>query len=131
MIRHCGTDDEIRGFSKLSRLDFFVRFPKCFDEIRDLGSKGSLIADYAPRDNRYDQLFDWLIARNLLNFRQLFRVISLSKLGAETVSTLEIQPMFTEFVKECQAVGDYFRTMSGPEIHDLIIKKMEGNREQA
>lgn len=88
LIAICGKRDlerkqkKIEGFTKLAKLDFFIRYPEFFmkasyhlgkiEKVKDITTESKMIRfHYGPWDKRYYEVLPYLQAKNLLEIQKV------------------------------------------------------------
>jgi hypothetical protein len=142
LLSLCGVSGRIDSLIKMTKLDFFVRYPDFFEAARaatappdaiatpDLkGSEGAVESamvrhHYGPWDKRYYHLLAHLEAKRLVTVTKKGRSyqISLSNLGRERAKALAAQPSFAPLVERMHEVKKNFGGKSGTFLKNLIYQ---------
>lgn len=155
MIAGKGTKKrKIKSRTKLAKLDFFLRYPYYLkkaseilqkDIIHSIDSPLELPIDpsmiryvYGPWDQRYYNVFNYLIARNLINIRKDAQSVDnfyLTIVGKSLAESLMQTTAYEYMTNVAKIVNSLFKNWSGnklkmfiyesfPEIVSLPLKKM-------
>jgi hypothetical protein len=143
LIRTCGTSGRrIDGLTKFAKLDFFVRYPRFFEEARratqspvvpstdvigtadDAVESAMVRHHYGPWDKRYYQVLAHLEARQLIRIDKVsnsYRVV-LTDLGVAKATELATRPSFAGLLARMKAVKVSFGAKSGSFLKSLIYR---------
>ncbi len=128
----------VDSLTKLAKLDFFVRYPKFFDDAcRFLGkvqrspssrAESSMIRfRYGPWDPRYYHVLPFLEARGLIAVDEDGQRIELriTRPGERIASALREHPDFAGLVAQVDAVAGTFGGKSGNSLKNLVYEAFE------
>lgn len=138
LLNVCGKDGVIDSLTKMAKLDFFVRYPKFFNEICEyLGeitvktnhSLGSAMIRYryGPWDQRYYHVLGYLEARGLIEIQKQGKAFQIMlTLQGKNISNLieqnvDFKPLLEHMVSVKNVLGKY----RGKAIKDLIYQIFE------
>ncbi len=135
LFKICGTGGRIDGLTKMAKLDFFVRYPRFFDELcESLGETvGSHVASvessmvrfhYGPWDKRYYQILGYLESRNLIKINKITKqyCFTLTDSGQSVAKKLESDPAFAGLGEQMKRVKKVLGGKAGTTIKNLIYK---------
>lgn len=136
LLRLCGTNERIRGLTKMAKLDFFVRYPKFFEEAsRALGyslpatssgrTESTMIRyHYGPWDQRYYRVLAFLESRGLIRVRKFGNTfeMSLTDLGSQYAKTLSEHAVYQDLCDQMRNVNDALGNKSGSELKSLVYE---------
>jgi hypothetical protein len=128
---------QLRGRTKLAKLDFFVRYPRFLEAaLSVLRARGDTGVEYAagdegveasmvryrfgPWDHGYYDLLGILVARGLIRVSGAVESYSLTPSGSEVVDRLMAEPAFDEIVNRCRIVADSLGAMPGSALKQFV-----------
>lgn len=132
--------NSIKGRTKLAKLDFFVRYPGFLEKALkrldpDSNKSDRFIAGtegiesgmiryrYGPWDHRYYNLIALLRSRNLIKVSNAdVESYTLTKIGFETVASIERISDFAPLVARCNAVATGLGAMKGTALKDFVYE---------
>ena len=136
LFKVCGTAGRIDGLTKMAKLDFFVRYPEFFQQVRRYLGKGSAIGPdlpressmirfhYGPWDPRYYHILAYLEAKGLLEVEREAStyVLRLSDAGKGIAGRLERAPAFARIAAHMGEVKKILGGKAGSTLKDLVYK---------
>lgn len=140
LIKYVGTSKPKRIVSrtKIAKIDFFVRYPTYLEKAAKILKKGKFPSfsetyepesrmiryKYGPWDNRYYNVFAYLIAKGMIEIEPSERgdIFTLTDKGSIAVEELE-GPEYEEIIQRCKLVKKLFGTKSGTGIKRFIYEK--------
>jgi hypothetical protein len=141
LIAICGKKDlerkqrKIEGFTKLAKLDFFIRYPEFFmkasyylnkiEKIKDITIESKMIRfHYGPWDKRYYEVLPYLQAKNLLEIQKNSSTYNfyLTDSGMVTAEKLMKSDSFIELVEKVKKVKEVFGSMNGTKLKELVYE---------
>jgi hypothetical protein len=138
LLNVCGKEGVIDSLTKMAKLDFFVRYPKFFNELCEyLGeipvktnhSMGSAMIRYryGPWDQRYYHVLGYLEARGLIEVQKQGKAfqIMLTSQGKEISNVLEQDTNFEPLLEHMASVKKILGKYRGTAIKDLIYQIFE------
>jgi len=139
LIDICGKKDRnfnlkrIEGFTKLAKLDFFIRYPEFFlravkdkDEllkIENIEQESKMIRfHYGPFDKRYYHIIPYLISKGCVkitnkNNRYDFYI---TDIGMQITDELKTIHSFDELIFNISKVNDIFGSYSGTKLKEMV-----------
>ena len=144
LIRYCGKRSHrerlysIQGLTKLAKLDFFVRYPEFFFEVkRRLGASSKDDYDvveskmvryhYGPWDQRYYHVLAYLEGRKLLEVNNVGKAFQfkLTNIGAEIAEKICNDVSFEKLCNHMKQVKKLLGGRSGSYLKDLIYQTFD------
>lgn len=135
LIQHCGTRNQIKGLTKLAKLDFFVRYPAFFNRIADTTSRKNVVhADspmvrhhYGPWDHRYYQVLAFLESAGLIDVShdESAYSVALTTIGLETARELSEDRPFLDLVTHMRSVKLQLGRKSGTALKKMIYREFD------
>jgi hypothetical protein len=134
LLHMCGRNGEIKGLTKLAKLDFFARYPAFFARAcAHLGRPVPMVTEaieasmvrhhYGPWDHRYYHVLSYLEATDVVRVRKTgasaYR-FSLTERGGETAARLAKRDAFTSLRDHMGQVRTILGTRSGDTLKKLI-----------
>lgn len=135
-----GRTHQLRGRTKLAKLDFFVRYPSFLEVgLTRLREEGRAVPEYqagtegveasmvryryGPWDHRYYNLLALLDARGLVKIGGgTIETYSLTDEGQRVAETLAAESAFSPIVERCRIVRDSFAEMNGTQLKDFVYQ---------
>ena len=140
LLKFCGTAGRIDGLTKMSKLDFFARYPDFFSvakaaketsEPERLSRSATHTVEsamvrhhYGPWDKRYYQVLSVLEAKGLIVVTKegnSYR-ITLTDLGNDRARALSTKSSFADLVTRMKDIKKTFGSMNGNKIKQLIYE---------
>lgn len=137
LFKVCGTAGRIDGLTKMAKLDFFVRYPQFFNEVRrHLGKPSDSIAPpgpvessmvrfhYGPWDQRYYHVLAYLEAKGLITVRKdgaAYR-FQLTDAGKTVAGKAERSPAFAGLVSHMKEVREVLGGKAGSTLKRLVYE---------
>lgn len=131
----CGRKGQIVGLTKLAKLDFFVRYPRFFNEVNAFLGKQVRVEEenveaamvryfYGPWDRRYYQVLGYLEGRGLIEVEKKAKAFDfrLTGQGQEIANKLASEVSYKELAEQMRKVKDVLGNMTGTELKELIYK---------
>ena len=131
----CGDKGQIKGLTKMAKLDFFVRYPLFFIKVANIlgESVETAVVDveskmvryhYGPWDQRYYHVLAYLESKGLIQVVKSNASInlSLSALGKATCDRLEKNISFSPMISQMQQVKNVLGNKKGNELKNLIYQ---------
>ncbi len=138
LFKICGVAGRIDGLTKMAKLDFFVRYPKFFDEVcKALGLptesveatvESSMIRfHYGPWDDRYYHVLAFLEATGLLEVSKVKNafILKLTDQGQVAAKRLVAEPSYVSLVEQMQRVKKSLGGKAGSSLKKLIYTVFE------
>lgn len=134
LLQHCGTRNQIKGLTKLAKLDFFVRYPAFFNRIAEAPSRDVAIADspmvrhhYGPWDHRYYQILAFLESAGLIDVShdESAYSVALTTVGLAAARELSKDRPFQELVSHMRSVKKHLGRKSGTALKRLIYREFD------
>lgn len=141
LIAICGKKDLLRkqrkleGFTKLAKLDFFVRYPEFFmkasyylnkiEKVKDISVESKMIRfHYGPWDKRYYEVLPFLEARQLIVIEKSSNTYNfyLTELGLNSAEKLMKKETFADLVDKIKKVKELFGGMNGTKLKELVYE---------
>jgi len=137
LLKICGERGQLKGLTKMAKLDFFVRYPQFFEmAARFLGTEiaqdsQTIIVEskmvryhYGPWDQRYYHVLAYLKAKNLIKVTKEGTAINLSltDLGSESAIKLEKNTSFASIVSQMIQVNNILGNKKGTELKNLVYE---------
>jgi hypothetical protein len=141
LIAICGKRDterkqkKIEGFTKLAKLDFFIRYPEFFmkasyylnkiETVKDITIESKMIRfHYGPWDKRYYEVLPYLQAKNLLEIQKVASTYNfyLTDSGMATAEKFMQSKSFLDLVEKIKRVKEVFGSMNGTKLKELIYE---------
>jgi hypothetical protein len=133
LFRLCGTANRMVGLTKMAKLDFFVRYPKFFDEVaanlqsatRSVlhSAESSMVRfHYGPWDHRYYHVLAYLEAKNLITVEKegTAFVFLLTALGEDIAKQLSRRQEYESLCIQMQLVKKVLGRFSGSGLKKLV-----------
>ena len=135
-------DGSIEGFTKLAKLDFFLRYPVYFEravkklrrrppEVPMLPHERNTVESkmirfrYGPWDPRYRSWIGILTAKGLVNARGEGRGsvhLTLTESGRDVAETLALLPDFSDLAARANLVGQVAGGQTGNHLKELVYE---------
>lgn len=141
LVAICGKKDserkqkKIEGFTKLAKLDFFVRYPEFFmkasyflnriEKVKDISIESKMIRfHYGPWDKRYYEVLPYLEARNLLVIQKVSGTYNfyLTDLGFSIAEKLMKTHSFFDLTERITRVKEVLGSMTGTNLKNLVYE---------
>lgn len=137
LLKICGEKGQLKGLTKMAKLDFFVRYPQFFKvAARTLGAEIAQDSNsieieskmvryhYGPWDQRYYHVLAYLKAKNLIKATKEGMTINLSltDLGNESALKLEENIAFASIVNQMIQVKNVLGNKKGNELKNLVYE---------
>jgi hypothetical protein len=136
LIKLCGTGGRIDGLTKMAKLDFFVRYPQFFEEVRAQLADGVAKAThrpvessmvrfhYGPWDKRYYHILGYLEAKGLLGVEREgpAYVLKLTEAGKAIATKAANRPAYEGLVEHMREVKKTLGAKSGSSLKDLVYR---------
>lgn len=136
LFKVCGTAGRIDGLTKMAKLDFFVRYPEFFEQVRRHLGKGGAVAPvlpressmirfhYGPWDPRYYHILAYLEAKGLITVERQgpTYVLRLTDPGRVIAGRLEKTPAFGRIATHMGEVKKVLGGKAGATLKDLVYK---------
>jgi hypothetical protein len=138
LFKVCGTAGRIDGLTKMAKLDFFVRYPRFFEEVRhwcgpDItasraaprGVESSMVRfHYGPWDHRYYHILGYLESKGLLTVDRegkMYRLV-LTDLGKDIATQAESNSTFAGLVSHMKQVKSLLGGKAGSTLKKMIYE---------
>ena len=137
LFKICGDKGQVKGLTKMAKLDFFVRYPQFFRIVakflgKDVASDPDELEveskmvryHYGPWDQRYYHVLAYLEAKRLISVKKegTAIVLNLTDLGDEIAAKFEQNIVFAGLVEQMRQVKDVMGSKRGNELKSLIYQ---------
>jgi hypothetical protein len=136
LFKICGISGRIDGLTKMAKLDFFVRYPQFFEEMRAYLEKKPVVPThrpvessmvryhYGPWDRRYYHVLSYLEAKGLLTVERngsMF-VFKLTDAGKQIAKRAEKSISYTGMVQQMKQVKAVLSGKSGSKLKNMVYE---------
>ena len=137
LLKVCGEKGQLKGLTKMAKLDFFVRYPHFFktaakvlgedivqDNI-DSGVESKMVRyHYGPWDQRYYHILAYLEAKGLIKTTKEGSAVNLSltELGNESSAILEKNISFAPILNQMRQLKNVLGHKKGSELKNLVYE---------
>jgi hypothetical protein len=138
LFKVCGIAGRIDGLTKMAKLDFFVRYPKFFNEsckalglpaeAAEVTVESSMIRfHYGPWDDRYYHVLAFLEATGLLEVSKVKNAftLKLTDQGKGAANQLAKEPSYASLVEQMKRVKKSLGLKTGSALKKLIYTVFE------
>lgn len=137
LLKVCGEKGNLKGLTKMAKLDFFVRYPQFFktaakvlgDDLEpsniNTETESKMVRyHYGPWDQRYYHVLAYLEAKGLIRATKEGPAINLSltELGDSSAAKLEENTSFAPIVDQMRQVKKVLGNKKGTELKNLVYK---------
>jgi len=136
LFKVCGISGRIDGLTKMAKLDFFVRYPHFFEEMRahleekpveptNRPIESSMVRfHYGPWDRRYYHVLSYLEAKGLLTVERdgAMYVFKLTDAGKEIAKRAEKSLPYASLVQQMKQVKAVLGGKSGSKLKDMVYE---------
>jgi len=137
LFKICGESGQLRGLTKMAKLDFFIRYPQFFQTVakilgkdvtfyrEELAVESKMVRyHYGPWDQRYYHVLAYLEAKRLISVKKdgTAIILGLTPLGDEVAAKFEQDNSFAQLVEQIYRVNDVMGHKKGNELKSLIYQ---------